>query len=61
MGIFGKKKQVCMKCGRRRRPAVVAPFGGGTLVLCEPCRDELRDETAAVAESLGVELELAEQ
>jgi hypothetical protein len=51
-------KQLCMQCGRRRRPAVVAPFGGGQLVLCERCRDELRKQTEEVARSLGVELEL---
>jgi hypothetical protein len=56
-----KKKQVCMRCQRRRVPAVVAPLGEGTLILCERCRDELRKETEAVAASLGVKLELAEQ
>lgn len=60
--IFSKKrKQICMRCGRRRHPAVVAPLGGGTLILCEPCRDTLRKETEAAATAVGVKLELAEQ
>jgi hypothetical protein len=53
-----KRKLVCTRCKTRRRPAVVAPLGGGTLVLCGPCRDELREDAVETALALGVKLEL---
>jgi hypothetical protein len=56
-----KRKQLCIRCGRRRHPAVVAPLAGGTLILCERCRDELRKITETAADELGVTLELAEE